>query len=277
MAASIRKLQLAHWRNAVVAGIVVIVIAWGLFRPDFRPDGQLIGNSVREELIKAGFKATQGITSASFEAVESSDGFNGKWITRQRISAHDDLVTEKWTDRATNGQRQETVGLYVGPFAVLRYSRQWLPIVGNLLPNHLWQSSIMTGFSIERVENFPHQTGGSLAAKVSYEERFATGEVAKTESTRLQCSVGKIDRAATTIDPRLPGLAARIDCTETTEESISQERNSGAGLPSPAKLSYSHWYVFDRGWSIPFESKRESQFGNIGSQVKWTSSLTAFE
>lgn len=276
MAGLIRKLQPTRWRNAVVAGIVVIVVAWGLFRPDFRPDGQLIGKSVREELAKAGFTATAEVTSASFEVVESSDSVSSKWVTKQRIAAHDDLVTAKWTDRTTHGHRQQTVGLYVGPFAVLRYSRQWLPIVGSLLPNHLWQSSLMTGFSIERAENFPRLVGGSLTAKVNYEERFAMGEMAKTESTRLHCSVSKIDRAAA-IDPRLPGMAARIDCTETTEKSISQEKNAGPGLPSPAKLSYSHWYVFDRGWSIPFEGKREFQFGSISSQVAWTSSLTAFE
>lgn len=271
MAGSIRKLQLTRWRNAVIAGIVVIPITWGLFRPDFRPDGQIISSSVREELFKVGFKATQEVSSASFETVESDDGSSGKWVTNQRISAHDNLITEKWTDRTTNGQRHQTTGLYVGPFAVLRYSRQWLPVVGSLLPNHLWQSALMTGFSIERIEDFPGRTGGSLIAKVSYEERFATGEVAGTESTRLQCSVSKIDKAAT-IDPRLPGLAARIDCAETAERSISQGKNSSPGLPSPVKLSYSHWYVFNRGWSIPFQGEREFQFGS----VKWTSRLTAF-
>lgn len=272
MSETIEKPRLTRWRNIAIVGISIAVVAWGHFRPDFRPDGRQISSSVREELAKAGFAATRGVTSASFETVESSDGYSDKWLAQQRVSAYDGLITEKWTDRTTNGQRQQSAGLYVGPFAVLRYTRQWLPIAGTLLPNHLWQPSLMTGFSIERLENFPSRAGGSLIAKVTYEERFATGELAKTESTRLQCGVGKIDKAAT-FHRQLPGLAARIDCIETTENSVSQENGSGTALPSPSKLSYSHWYVFDHGWSIPFDGEREFQFGS----VKWTSSLTAFE
>lgn len=276
MSESIQKSQLARWRNIVIAGVSVAVVAWGLFRPDFRPDGRLISNSVHEELAKAGFVATRGVTSASFEIVESSDGYSDKWSTQQRVSAYDGVITEKWTDRTTNGQRQQATGLYVGPFPVLRYSRQWIPIAGSLLPNHHWQSSLMTGFSIERIENFPIRPGGILTAKADYEERFATGELAKTESTRLQCRVRAIARADI-VNPRFPGLAARIDCTETTENSSSHRVGGGVGLPSPTKLSYSHWYIFDHGWSIPVEGDREFQFEDIRSQVKWTSTLTAFE
>lgn len=276
MPKSVYKSRLTQRRNAVIGGIVATLVAWGLFRPDFRPDGQLISDQVREELVKAGFKSTNGVTSISFETIESGDGYTQKWIAQQRIAAHGDLFTEKWTDRSTNGLRQQMTGLYVGPFAVLRYSRQWLPIAGSLLPNHFWQASLMTDLSIDKIENFPDRTGGSFTAKVSYEERFATGEVAKTESSRLQCRVGKIDKAAT-INPHLPGLAARIDCTETTENSSSQGVGANAAPPSPTKLSYSHWYIFDHGWSIPFEGEREFQFGGLNSRTKWISSLIAFE
>ncbi len=265
-----------RWLTGIAAIVLVGLFAWGTLHPDHRPDASWISSATREDLGKTGFTAIQGIHSAAFEIVESSNGHSTTWNTRQRLLARDPLLTERWVDRRTNGFRQQVSGLYIGPLAVVRHRRQWLPIFGDLLPYHFWQSSHMTSFSIEKLENFPSRTGGVLIARISYEDRHATGEIARTEWIRLRCDVRDVIQASS-IAPGLTGTAAKLACTEVVEEIMALARKDQTRSSAQTSDSYTHWYVLDRSWSIPIEGEYTIEIPGLRSLSMWKARLVAFD
>jgi hypothetical protein len=42
-------------------------------------------------------------------------------------------------------------------------------------------------------------------------------------------------------------------------------------------VSYSHWYISNRGWSIPIEGQRAVRLGDADGILKWSSKLVSFE
>lgn len=253
------------------------LLAWGLFRPDFRPDAQTLSPTVREGLARTGFQSTQEIVSAKFKTVEEDDWGSTDWDSRHEIAPFDSLISQKWIQRDTKGLTQEVSGLYAGPIAVMRFTRNPPPIFGALLPNHFWMSSRLSAFSVEEKIDFPHTVGGRLLAKFAYEEHFAEGALNQTERGSLRCDVAKIVNAES-INSRLSGMAARLDCKESLEifqgspgVGTNAIRSSRSG-----HLTYSHWYMLNRGWSIPIEGQYTVSYGEITSPRKWTAKLLAF-
>ncbi len=250
----------------VIAAFALALAGWAFLHPDFRPDPKLVEASVRGELAKTGFKATQGVTSARFESAESQGGESRSLVFRQNIVPVDALLTEKRSKRYakenTLGVLDEASGLYVGPIAVVRFARVWPPLVGEVLPYHFWSLSRMSEFVVEEHANFPHAPGGRMVARVTYEMRYADGKSAPPDRGRLRCDVRDVV-AAGSVDARLSGLAARIDCKEVFEVN--------------GDAAYSHWYILDRGWSIPIEGEHTVRIGDYAEARHWRSKLTSFE
>ena len=264
------------WGWSIAGTAAMLLAAWSLLHPEFRPDTDTIAPSIREALAKTGFAQTQGVSAARMETIEAGGGVSEKWTVEQRIVPIDGQMTEKRTQRQTNGAAKESTGLYVGPFAVIRYSRTSLSLVGSILPYHFWSSSQMSAFVVEEARGFPNAKGGNMRARVTYEDRYAGGEFAQAESLRLTCEVANLIDAVS-INPRLSGTAARIDCREELEPERSRVEPNRAIASSVGSIGYSHWYVFNRGWSTPIEGQRTVRFGDIEEVVRWNTKLVSFE
>ena len=130
--------------------------------------------------------------------------------------------------------------------------------------------------AVEERHEFPHASGGSLLARVTYEDRYADGELVQTERVRLRCDVEKLADAAS-IHASLGGKAALIHCQEEREPG---GRSTGPKHPdtySYEKVRYSHWYVLDSGWSIPLEGEWTLRVNEVAHARKWRSKLLSFE
>ena len=258
-----------------LASVIVSLLAWGFLHPELTLDNKLVSPTVREQLSKAGFKATQRLVTARFETVESQDGHRVTWESHQTIAPVDALFSEKRSRRRIDALSQQFAGLYVGPFAVVRYTRNWPPLIGDLLPYHFWESSRMSDFTIEEKTDFPDKVGGRISASVAYDDRYADGQIGATERRRLLCQItDRVD--ATSINPGLPGPAVRVDCKD-----LPQLHNAGITTSdrpqTTGKIVYSHWYLLDFGWSIAVEGEYPVRAGQAESQRKWSSKLISFE
>lgn len=249
-----------------IAAVVLALAGWAFFHPDLRPDPQLVDASVRAELARTGFKATHGVSFASFESHESQGGQSRDVALRQVIVPVDALLTEKRSRRYvrenTLGVLDEASGLYVGPIAVVRFARVWPALIGELLPYHFWTRARLSEFVIEEKHDFPHAPGGRIVAKLAYEMHHGDGKPAPPDRGRLRCEVRDVV-AADSVDARLSGLAARIDCEEVSEVD--------------GDAAYSHWYILDRGWSIALEGEHTFRVGDYSQARRWRSKLMSFE
>lgn len=266
-------------RHRAIAAAALVAIGlggWALFHPPFRPDAAAVPVAVRAELEKTGFKATRGVTSVRFDSVMSGEGYREDWASRQEIVTVDALLTEKRSRRNSKAVSQQFSGLYVGPLAAVRYMRNWPPLIGELLPYSFWFSTRMTEFVVEERENFPHASGGRMVAKVTYETRYADGTPAITERCHLRCEVRTMIEAAS-LDARLPGRAARIECTESVVPGGRQGATADALFSYPDLVRYSHWYVLERDWSIPVEGEEGSVEDGVATVRKWRSKLVSFD
>src|SRR5262249_45523110 len=134
------SMRIPKWAIAVGA-VATALLAWGLFHPPVRPDPEAIPMSVRNEIAKTGFKATQGVKSVAFQVVESMEGDRWEVASRQVIAPVDSVLTEKRGERTMKGVAQDISGLYVGPLMVVRMDRNRPPLVGHLLSHAFWTSS----------------------------------------------------------------------------------------------------------------------------------------
>jgi hypothetical protein len=252
------------------------VVLWGLLHPDFRPDLAAVDPSVRENILKAGFQATKNVTSARFETIETEGGFEVFWESRQKFLAMDDSLTEKRIRRKTAGLTRQSAGLYIGPIAVVRYTRNWPPLVGDLLPYQFWMSTRMTRFVIDENANFPKAVGSKLVASVIYEDRNSDGALTQTEHRQLRCEV-KSAADASSIAAALSGRAMRIECEEPL---ANQGRIAGSAGPLAYAIENwrtAHWYVVDHAWSIPIEGGDVVIVGDRSITRKWRSKLLDFD
>lgn len=264
------------WTIAAAAVVASLLIGWGYLHPDFRPDVNTVTPSIREGLSKTGFRQTQGVSAARLETVELGGGSSENWTSEQKIIPIDGLITEKRTRQRAKGVTLEFSGLYVGPFAVVRFYRTWPPLIGELLPYQFWSSSRMSAFVVQEVDGFPNTKGGKMRARVMYEDHYPSGELQHTESRRLQCDVAELVDAAS-ISSRLSGIAARIDCRAELEPDGRRVGASNLQNYSVGTVSYSHWYIFERGWAIPIEGQRVVRLGDTDETIKWSSKLISFE
>jgi len=261
----------------VAAGIAATaLLGWGIFHPDFRPDPRLVSASVHKELAKTGFKATQGVASAAFETTETVEGQPDHWTARQKIVGIDAVLTEKRTRRETKGTTQQASGLYAGPLTVVRFRRVWPPLIGELLPYQFWTLSRMTEFAVDEARDFPHAPGGRLLARATYEDRYENGELAVTDRWRLRCDVTLVVAAAS-VDARLTGRASRLECTEVPDPGGRQIAKPDTQPYVLEDVRYSHWYILDRGWSIPIEGVYTGRVGDVSGAARWRSKLISFE
>ena len=261
---------------AAATVVALPLIGWGLFHPEFRPDVSTIGPSMREELAKTGFTQTRGVSAARMEDIEFGGGFSENWTSEQEIVPIDGLITEKRTRRRGKGVAEEISGLYVGPFAVIRFYRTRPPLVGDLLPYQFWSSRRMSEFIVEQADGFPNTKGGRMRARVTYEAHYAGGELEETERRRLQCDVADIVDA-TSINPRLDGTAARIDCRLELEPDGRRVGPNNPQTYSEGAITFSHWYVSNRGWSIPIEGQRVVRVHGAEETDQWSAKLVSFE
>jgi hypothetical protein len=250
-----------------IAGAGVLALAaWALFHPDYHPDPQVIAPAVRAELAKTGFKATQGVRAARYAQVAVLAGQRQESDMRQEMTPVDALLTERRTRRYAKGNRigvqEEYASLTVGPLVVARYWRSLPLAIGDFLPYHFWSMSRMSELTVEENAGFPHTAGARLAARIAYDFRHADGVVEPPEHGRLACEVEAVVEARVLADP-LPGLAARVHCKEVLERTGTSE--------------FTHWYVIDRGWSVPLEGYVPVAFGNEKLVRNWTSRLLSYE
>jgi hypothetical protein len=267
---------LPRWAIAVGA-VSISLVGWGLWHPDFRPNAGEIDPTVRAELAKTGFKATQGVSSAAFKTTYLQEGEVFDFDAQQKVVAIDALLTEKRSRRFSKALTLEYSGLYAGPITVVRHWRTWPPLIGNLLPYSFWSSSRMTEFRVEQNVDFPHASGGKLVATITYENRHADGAAAPLERMRLRCDVKGVSEAAS-IDVRLAGAAARIDCIELVQADPGSVGASSDESPLPDYVKYSHLYLLDRGWSIAIEGEEAFRTGAFPQLRRtWQSKLVAFE
>jgi hypothetical protein len=265
-------------RMAIAAAIIagLSLLGWGFLHPDFRPDPSTIDPSVRAALSRTGFASTRGVSAARFETVESAMGSQETWTTHQKVVAIDSLITEKRSRRRAPRVLEETSGLYVGPFAVVRFQRTWPPVVGDLLPYHFWTSSRLTRLIVEETDRFPHAKSGRMRARVTYEDHYSGGKLAQAQSFRLTCDVTDIVEAAS-INSSLSGPAARIACQEEAEPDGPRLSADNPGTYTLDRLAYSHWYVPSRGWSIAIEGERVVRLGDKTETLKWSSKLVSVD
>jgi hypothetical protein len=256
--------------------VALVLVGWGVLHPEFRPDANLVSAMMLEEFSKTGFKQTRGISAARFENSQSIDGLTETGISEQRIVPLNELLTEKRTTRRTTGLPEETTGLYVGPLSVVRFHRTKPPVIGDLLPFHLWTSSRMTKFVVEEVDRFPGTKGGKLRAKVTYEDRYADGQLLQTESRLLQCAVTNLVDAATIL-PGLSGSAARVECQEELEADGRKVGPTNPQTWSQGRVSYTHWYIMDNQWSIPSEGEMAIRLHGSDTIRRWTTKVISFE
>ncbi len=260
----------------VAAAAAAALIGWSFLHPEFRPDPSTIDPVVRHELAKTGFRQTQGVSAARFETVYSEQGLTENWTSEQKIIPIDWLITEKRTRRRAVGLGEETTGLYVGPLAVVRFNRTKMPIIGDLLPFQFWSSSRMSKFVVEEATQFPSAKGGKMRAAVTYEDRYAGGELVQKESRRLQCDVTNVVEA-TAINSALSGAAARVECREILEPNGRQVGASNPQTLSQGYVAYTHWYIPDRGWSIPLEGQSTVRVGDTDEIRRWSSKVISFD
>lgn len=265
-----------RWKTFAVVGIGLILAGWALFHPVFRPDKSTIAPATREALARTGFASTKDVRAAHFESVYSTEGSSDKGTTNQVIVAIDELLTEKRSRRLSPRLSQESSGLYVGPITVVRYTRTTIPVIGDLLPSQFWDSTHLSDFAIETLDRFPHVKGGTMRARVVYEDRYADGQLAQIERRRLACSVVEIVDA-TSINPTLSGGAARIDCREELEPNGRQTGPTKTQTYSTENIGFSHWYVFNRRWSIPIEGEADIRLDDADVVRKWSAKLISFE
>lgn len=263
--------------GTIVAAVTAsVLIGWSLLHPEFRPDPNTVSVAIRNELAKTGFRGTEGISAARFESVHSMGGLSESWTYEQRIVPIDELITEKQTRGHAARIAEETVGLYVGPLAVVRFNRTKPPLIGELLPFHFWNASHMSEFVVEQADNFPGTKGGKLRARMTYEDRYADGELLQTETRRLQCNVTSVVTAAT-LSPALSGAAARIECDEELEPGGRKVGPANPQTWSQGRVTYAHWYILDRHWSIPIEGGTTLHLDGIDEVRRWASKLISFD
>lgn len=265
-----------RWAIGGGIALALALLAWGSLHPDFRPDAQAISPSLRKELERTGFRSTQGISAARFEIVESLEGERDDWDSRQRIAPVDSLFTEKLTLRRAKGLSQEASGLYVGPLAVVRFRRNRPPFLADLLPYHFWTSERISDFTVEENDRFPGAKGGKMLARITYEEHFADGKLAVKERRRLHCEVAEVVAAAS-VDPRLSGSAARVECRETLEPDGRLVGPGNTQTVFIGDIRYAHWYIQDRGWSIAAEGEETGHMESHAAVRRWKSRLMSFD
>ena len=115
-----------------------------------------------------------------------------------------------------------------------------------------------------------------MLARVTFEDRYAGGELALRETLQLRCAVLNVV-AASSVAPRLPGVAARIECEEAPEPG---GREAFAKDPRAIVLErsrYSHLYVVDLGWSIAVEGERTFKIDGTPMKETWKNVLESFE
>jgi hypothetical protein len=260
----------------IAAFVAVVLLAWMLFHPEYRADPAVINASVKAEIAKAGFRSVSGVKTATFESILTVDGAAETVDLRQEIIRFDDLLTEKRSRRYAKFYFEQSVGFYVGPIAVLRYTRSVLPVVASLLPGQFWASSRISAFDLQHVDpSFPHRAGSMLRAKITYEDQYADGEVAQTERVQLSCVVLKVV-SATSVDTRLPGFASFINCEEQPEPNGRLIAAKGRDSYIVEGVKYSHLYVIDLGWSIPVEGERTVRVQELIVKETWKSELKSF-
>jgi hypothetical protein len=253
-------------RALAIGAVALAAVAWDLFHPDFRVDPHQVGAAVRAELGKTGFRATQGIRATRFARHEAQAEVSLDTVNEQHIEAIDEVLTEKRSkahrEESDLAVLEETSGLYAGPITVLYYWREKPPLIGDLLPYQFWNSSRLSEFIVESNRDFPYAVGGKLVARFAYEQRFSDGAAAPGTRGRLECEVAQLEDA-NLLDKRLSGQAARIECREAFEP------RGGA--------RYAHWYVLERGWSIPIDGEWPVSFAGAEETRYWRMKLTSFE
>ena len=262
------------WIAASIAGL--LVAGWAVFHPEPRLEASAVPPSVRAELAKTGFSAIQGIRHARFASTESIVGVAENWEFEQKLSRADDLITEKRSTRNAKAAIDESIGLYVGPFAVIRMNRARPPIVGNLLPYHLWNTTRISDFRIDEISGFPATKNAKMRGRITYEHRYPEGELAQIERCQLSCIVAdEVD--ARSINTALTGKAFRIECQEDLEPDGRQLGPTNPGTSEVDHIRYAHWYIESRGWSIPIEGSMQVRLTDIRGTREWSSRLIAFE
>ncbi|HYD58484.1 MAG TPA: hypothetical protein VEB41_16380 [Burkholderiales bacterium] len=264
------------WAIGGASLVALGLLGWGIFHPEFRPDTGVVSAAMLQEFSRTGFKPTRGVRAVRFESSQSIDAFSEAASSEQTIVPMDPFLTEKLTVRRAVGPAYETAGLYLGPLAVVRYHRTKPPIIGELLPFHFWSSSRLTGFAVQHVERFPGEKGGLLRARLTYEDRYPSGEVIQTENRSLECRVTAVGDAAAIV-AGLSGRAARIECTEELE---AEGRKVGPTNPQTrleGRVAYTHWYVIDNHWSIPIEGEMAVRVHGSDSIQRWKSKVLSFE
>lgn len=253
------------------------IVGWVLFHPEMQPDAQAIAPGVRAGVEQAGFRSTVGVSTAKFKSTRTVDGSEETLDVTQELRAVDHVLTEKRSRRRAKFYFEESVGLYAGPLTIVRHTRSVLPIIGLVLPRQFWASSRVSSFVVQQVDSgFPREAGSTLLAHVTFEDRYADGELAARETMRLRCAVVNV-AAASTLDRRLPGLAARIECEEGAElgrrEAFGKEQRAIVLEGS----KYSHWYVVDLGWSIAVDGERTFKVDERPTKETWKNQLDSFE
>lgn len=134
----------------------------------------------------------------------------------------------------------------------------------------------MSTFVLEESSNFPGTKGGTMQARVTYEDRYADGQLLQTENRRLQCVVADLIDAAV-ITSGLSGSAARIECREVLEPNGRKVGRANPQTWSQESLTYAHWYVITHRWSIPAQGQTNFRISGGDEIGTWKSKVVSFE
>jgi hypothetical protein len=258
------------WTAAVV---VLIVIAWMILRPDRIAQLHEVPPALISQ-VQVAIPTSRPITSAvSFRFRESEDGslFVRKQLAEPVTPAVLRRNSKRYNAASEIGVLDESTSLSIGPILLVRHYRKPLPLFGDLLPNHFWNTSVLKRFEAKPAARFPGAPGEKFEALLLFESRYSNGEVKELEESRLVCT--SLERVpARTVLASLTGYAVKVRCEETgppnaaLATSLAPVAEYDAGLKKAMHLVVTEsWYIEDLAMSVQTLFQEELKAGDITS------------
>lgn len=258
----------------ILPGIAVAVVAaslvtWLIFRPDRIAELHEVSPEIVAQ-VRAAFPDNREIpATVLIRFRESSDG--SLYIRKQLTepAAPSVLRRGSWLYNAANeaGTLEEASSLSIGPVVLVRHSREPLPLIGALLPNHFWHTRVLKRFEVKPGSRYAGAPTEAFEAMIWTEIRFTNGEIREVEQSRLLCtSVERV--AARTVHASLVGEATKIRCEESGAPNAVMAAKLKEVMTEKEVKETTHfavsdsWFVHSLGIAISTFSQQSIKIGS---------------